>query len=203
MASSGSIPVPRLFDIRRPSGGEHGRVDDHVAERDRRPCRKSPEKIIRFSQRRMISRAVTLHVARVVARRARASRRASRASRTARAPTRTTCRARRSRARARRSCTRRSRRAAATAQVRCPSGHVQIGIWWPHQSCRETHQSGAFTSESIANAVLALGVVADAAAPRAPRSPARRARPSRHHHCGETSGSIREWQRSQCATEWR
>jgi hypothetical protein len=31
-----------------------------------------------------------------------------------------------------------------------PSGHVQIGIWWPHQSCRETHQSGACSSDSIA-----------------------------------------------------
>ena len=46
-------------------------------------------------------------------------------------------------------------------------------------------------------AVLALGVVADAPGARAPRSPARPSSSIAHHHCGETSGSIREWQRSQ------
>ena len=25
----------------------------------------------------------------------------------------------------------------------------------------------------------------------------------RHHHCGDTSGSIREWQRAHVPTEWR
>ena len=38
------------------------------------------------------------------------------------------------------------------AQVQVPVvGHVQIGIWCPHQSWRETHQSGACSSDSIAN----------------------------------------------------
>ncbi len=83
--------------------------------------------------------------------RARASAPASRASRTARAPRRTTCRGRRSRARARSSRTRRSRRAAARPRSWWPSAQVQIGIWWPHQSWRETHQSGACSSDSIAN----------------------------------------------------
>ena len=32
-----------------------------------------------------------------------------------------------------------------------PLGVVQIGIWWPHQSCRERHQSGISSSEAIAN----------------------------------------------------
>ena len=39
---------------------------------------------------------------------------------------------------------------AVSAQVTCPSGQYQIGIWCPHQIWREMHQSGAFSSESIA-----------------------------------------------------
>jgi hypothetical protein len=50
--------------------------------------------------------------------------------------------------------------------------------------------------------VLALGWIADARRrERLDRRP--RELVHRHHHCGETSGSIREWQRSHVPTEWR
>jgi hypothetical protein len=53
------MPVPRLFDIRRPSTAST--VDVMITSvNGTSPSRKRPEKIIRFSQRRMISRAVTL-----------------------------------------------------------------------------------------------------------------------------------------------
>ena len=81
-------------------------------------------------------------------------------------------------------------------QSRCPSGHVQIGIWCPHQSWRETHQSGAFSSESIANGAGSRGGSGRAALSSAAIAGAASSS-IRHHHCGETSGSIREWQRSQ------
>ena len=57
-----------------------------------------------------------------------------------------------------------------SSTVRCPSGQYQTGIWWPHQICREMFQSGAFSSESIAKRVLALGMeehARDSGAPRA------------------------------------
>ncbi len=37
-----------------------------------------------------------------------------------------------------------------SSTVRCPSGQVHTGSWWPHQSWREMHQSGASARESIA-----------------------------------------------------
>jgi hypothetical protein len=49
--------VPRLLDIRRPSGAST--VEWMITSRKgTSPSSSSPEKIIRFSQRRMISRAV-------------------------------------------------------------------------------------------------------------------------------------------------
>ena len=53
------MPVPRLFDMRRPSGASTVEVMI-TSVNGIPPSRNSPEKIIRFSQRRMISRAVTL-----------------------------------------------------------------------------------------------------------------------------------------------
>ena len=53
------MPVPRLFDMRRPSTASTVEVMI-TSVNGISPSRKSPEKIIRFSQRRMISRAVTL-----------------------------------------------------------------------------------------------------------------------------------------------
>src|ERR1041384_3888239 len=53
------MPVPRLFDIRRPSTASTVEVMI-TSVNGMSPIRKRPEKIIRFSQRRMISRAVTL-----------------------------------------------------------------------------------------------------------------------------------------------
>ena len=53
------MPVPSDFDIRRPSTAITVEVMI-TSVNGISPSRKSPEKIIRFSQRRMISRAVTL-----------------------------------------------------------------------------------------------------------------------------------------------
>ena len=64
--------------------------------------------------------------------------------------------------RARPSRTRRTRSGCGQAAVRWPSGHVQIGIWWPHQSWRETHQSGACSSDSIAKRCWLSGWKTDA-----------------------------------------
>ena len=51
--------MPRLFDIRRPSGAST--VEWMITSVNGiSPISSSPEKIIRFSQRRMISRAVML-----------------------------------------------------------------------------------------------------------------------------------------------
>jgi hypothetical protein len=51
--------VPRLFDILRPSLAST--VDVMITSvNGMSPSRNRPEKIMRFSQRRMISRAVTL-----------------------------------------------------------------------------------------------------------------------------------------------
>ena len=53
------MPVPRLFDIRRPSGAST--VDVMITSVNGiSPMSSRPLKIMRFSQRRMISRAVTL-----------------------------------------------------------------------------------------------------------------------------------------------
>ena len=53
------MPVPRLFDIRRPSTAST--VELMITSVNGiSPSRKRPEKIIRFSQSLMISRAVTL-----------------------------------------------------------------------------------------------------------------------------------------------
>ena len=88
------------------------------------------------------------------------------------------------------------------AHVRWPSGHVQIGIWCPHQSWRETHQSGACSSDSIAKRCWLSGWKRTRRSRSASRAGA--ASPSiAHHHCGETSGSMREWHRSHVPTEWR
>ena len=55
--SSGSMPVPSDFDMRRPSGAST--VEWMITSRNGiSPSSSSPQKIIRFSQRRMISRAV-------------------------------------------------------------------------------------------------------------------------------------------------
>ncbi len=55
----GSIPVPRLLDIRRPSGART--VEWMITSvKGTSPMSSSPEKIILFSQSRMISRAVEL-----------------------------------------------------------------------------------------------------------------------------------------------
>ncbi len=57
--SSGSMPVPRLFDIRRPSAARI--VEWTITSwKGMSPITSSPVQIILFSQRRMISRAVEL-----------------------------------------------------------------------------------------------------------------------------------------------
>jgi hypothetical protein len=59
MTSTGSIPVPSDFDIRRPSGE---RIVEWMITswNGMSPISSSPDMIIRFSQRKMISRAVEL-----------------------------------------------------------------------------------------------------------------------------------------------
>ena len=55
------MPVPRLFDIRRPSGAST--VEWMITSSNgMSPIISMPVKIIRFSQRRMISRAVVFSV---------------------------------------------------------------------------------------------------------------------------------------------
>ena len=57
--SSGSTPVPRLFDIRRPSAAST--VEWMITSvNGTSPISSRPAQIIRFSQSRMISRAVEL-----------------------------------------------------------------------------------------------------------------------------------------------
>jgi hypothetical protein len=57
ISSSGSIPVPSDFDMRRPSGARS--VEWMITSVNGiSPISSRPEKIMRFSQRRMISRAV-------------------------------------------------------------------------------------------------------------------------------------------------
>ena len=81
-----------------------------------------------------------------------------------------------------------------SATVTWPSGQYQTGIRCPHQICREIHQGRTFSSQSRQT--------------RAKRSGVKRTRPSRiaatagaasssiaTHHCGMTSGSIRDLQR--------
>ena len=34
---------------------------------------------------------------------------------------------------------------ASSATVSCPSGQYHTGIWWPHQSCRDTHHGRMFS----------------------------------------------------------
>ena len=53
------MPVPRLFDIRRPSGAST--VEWMITSwKGTSPTSSSPVQIMRFTQRRMISRAVEL-----------------------------------------------------------------------------------------------------------------------------------------------
>ncbi len=89
-----------------------------------------------------------------------------------------------------------------STQVTCPSAHSHRGSWCPHQICREMHQSGAFSSESIAKRCCDSGWYRT----RRSRSAASAGCFSSsilHHHWSEISGSIRLSQRSQSATEWR
>ena len=58
ISSSGSIPVPSDFDIRRPSGAWITEVM-YTSRNGARPVNSSPIMIIRATQRKMISRAVT------------------------------------------------------------------------------------------------------------------------------------------------
>ena len=103
--------------------------------------------IIRATQKKMMSKPVTsTDDGRNVRELARV-RRASRASRWHTAPTRTTCRARRRRgatspARGRaRASPARARRPRCARRRCCRPRRTTPGIWWPHQSWREMHQS--------------------------------------------------------------
>ena len=91
-ASSGFMPVPRLFDIRRRSARAR-RVDDDVGERDVAHQLEPREDHPVLPEADDVARG-RVQVARGRTRAAPVSRPASRASRTATAPTRTRCRAR-------------------------------------------------------------------------------------------------------------
>ena len=82
------------------------------------------------------------------------------------------------------------------------ASQYQTGMRCPHQSCREMHHGRTFSSQSRQT--------------RAKRSGVKRTRPSRiaatagaanssiaTHHCGTTSGSIRDLQRWQWPTACR
>ena len=94
------MPVPRLFDIRRPSGASTVEWMITSRERDLAEQEEPGEDHPVLPEADDLARG-RVDVARVVARELRRLAPASRASRTARAPTRTTCRARPGRARAR------------------------------------------------------------------------------------------------------
>ena len=88
------------------------------------------------------------------------------------------------------------------AQVTWPSGQYQSGCWWPHQSCREMFQSGISSSERIANWCCDSGWKRTRRSWSA-ASAGLRGSSIATHHCSETSGSIRVWQRSQVPTACR
>ena len=151
MVSSGSTAVPEALRHPPSVGGEHGRVDDHVGERDLpHQLQPGPDHPVLPEPDDLAGRRVD--VAGVVAPRAPESAPASRASRRATAPTRTRCRARPGRATSSTPAPARSwASASVAAQIVSPSGVVQIGSWCPHQSWRDRHQSGISSSEEIAN----------------------------------------------------
>ena len=98
--------------------------------------------------------------------------------------------------------TRHRRPASVSATVSCPSGHSHKGSWCPHQICREMFQSGAFSSESIANRCCDSGWYWTRRA-RSASSAGFFSSSIEHHHWSEIVGSIRVSQRSQRATVWR
>ena len=170
------MPVPRLFDIRPPVGACTSEWMT-TSRNGTSPISSSPEKIIRFSQSRMMSRAVVFKIAgverpqvvgvvRPAERRERPERRREPrvedvlaahelgASRTPR------------------------RLGGVSWTVTCPSGHSQTGSWCPHQIWREMFQSGAVLERVDREPVLRLRVEANAAGRAAPRAPASSAPPS-------------------------
>ena len=89
-----------------------------------------------------------------------------------------------------------------SSTVRCPSGHVQMGSWWPHQICREMFQSGASSSDWIAKRCCDSGWKTTRRS-RSAASAGFFSSSIEHHHWSEISGSIRFSHRSQSGTEWR
>ena len=176
------MPVPRLFDIRRPSGA---RIVEWMitSVNGMSPISSSPAKIMRGTQRKMMSRRGRVDVARVEALEVRRVAPASPASRTARAQTRTRCRARPRRDGARRRRTRRTRRGPSRRTVVCPSGQYQTGIRWPHHSWRETHH-GRIVSQPVERDLVCCGRV-ERTRPLDASIAGRDESAISHHHCSE------------------
>ena len=141
-------PGTEGLDIRRPSGAST--VEWMITSPNgMSPISSSPEKIIRFSQSRMISRAVVFRcpgTRRELGRLLRPAEGRERPQR-GREPGVEDVLAARQLGRAALGAASGS----VSSTVRCPSGQSHTGSWWPHQICREMFQSGAFSSESIAN----------------------------------------------------
>ena len=166
-------------------------MDDHVAERHRRPSARGRQKIMRFSQRKMMSRAVVSTVAGVEARELR--RLVGPAERRERPERRREPRVEDVLARAVSSAEPHSAHASGSvsATVTCPSGQYQTGSWWPHQIWREMFQSRSVLQPVERRRVLATpGGSGRARLDRGDRGRCELA-PSRSHHCSEMSGSMR------------
>ena len=140
--------MPRLFDIRRPSAASTV-VWMITSLNGISPISSSPLKIIRFSQSRMISRAVVFSEPGYQASSSGVSSGQPRIANGQSADENQVSSTSSLRVS---SVEPHSAHASGSVSstVRWPFGHSQTGSWWPHQIWREMFQSGAFSSESIA-----------------------------------------------------
>ena len=154
------------------------------------PANSRPIITIRATQRKMISRAVVRKLGRVEGRQQRVVRSGQpsvanghSAELNQVSSTSVSCRSAPGSIR-RTAAAARGRLASESATTSSPSSQYQTGIWWPHQSWRETHQGRMFSHPVEVHALPVLGTDPHLVAPRPPRSPARPARP-----CGRTTGA--------------
>src|SRR5699024_967406 len=82
-----------------------------------------------------------------------------------------------------------------------PSGPYQMGIRWPHHSCREMHQSCMSSTQSNQRGSWLVGWITVSTSRTA--SPAILANSNtRTYHCRDSRGSIGSPERSEWPTEW-
>ncbi len=182
---------------------EHGRVDDHVGER------QLPEQLEPGEDHAVLPEPDDLAGGRLDVARDRSARRSSVSSghpsvaNGQSADENHVSSTSVSRVELGRSRTRRTLRARSPRRSRARPGSTRRGIWWPHQICREMHQSGAFSSESIAKRCWTLGVVAHpAGAQRLERALLELVHRSTTTAARRAARSA-DWQRSQKATACR